>query len=72
MPLWWSLALRACLGETALPSGASANVIIVGKAEKMGKPISFKRFMVNGMPLMPLDRVGHHQHTLRMAQVLCP
>ncbi len=31
---------------------ASANVIVVGMAEKMGKPISFKKFMLYGMPLM--------------------
>jgi len=29
-----------------------ANVIVVGMAEKMGKPISFKKFMLYGMPLM--------------------
>ena len=27
MPVWWSLALGACLGETAPPVGVSANVI---------------------------------------------
>ena len=32
--------------------GASANVIVVGIAEKMGSPISFKKFMLYGMPLM--------------------
>jgi len=32
--------------------GASANVIVVGIAEKMGKPISFEKFMRYGMPLM--------------------
>lgn len=52
MPLWWSLALGACLGGNGTAIGASANVIIVGMAEKMGKPISFKRFMLYGMPLM--------------------
>jgi Na+/H+ antiporter NhaD/arsenite permease-like protein len=52
MPVWWSLALGACLGGNGTAIGASANVIIVGMAEKMGHPISFKQFMLYGMPLM--------------------
>jgi Na+/H+ antiporter NhaD/arsenite permease-like protein len=52
MPMWWSLALGACLGGNGTAIGASANVIVVGMAEKMGKPISFKKFMYYGMPLM--------------------
>ena len=34
MPIWWSLALGACLGGNGSPIGASANVIVVGMAEK--------------------------------------
>jgi len=52
MPTWWSLALGACLGGNGTAIGASANIIVVGMAEKMGKPISFKKFMLYGMPLM--------------------
>ena len=52
MPIWWSLALGACLGGNGTMIGASANVVICGMAEKMGKPISFKKFMLYGMPLM--------------------
>ena len=52
MPMWWSLALGACLGGNGTAIGASANVIVVGMAEKMGHPISFKKFMLYGMPLM--------------------
>jgi Na+/H+ antiporter NhaD/arsenite permease-like protein len=52
MPMWWSLSLGACLGGNGTAIGASANVIVVGMAEKMGKPISFKKFMYYGMPLM--------------------
>jgi Na+/H+ antiporter NhaD/arsenite permease-like protein len=52
MPLWWSLALGACLGGNGTAIGASANVIVVGMSEKMGKKISFGRFMLYGMPLM--------------------
>jgi len=52
MPIWWSLALGACLGGNGTAIGASANVIVVGMSEKMGSPISFKKFMLYGMPLM--------------------
>lgn len=52
MPLWWSLALGACLGGNGSAIGASANVIVVGMSEKAGKKISFGRFLVYGMPIM--------------------
>jgi Na+/H+ antiporter NhaD/arsenite permease-like protein len=52
MPVWWSLALGACLGGNGTAIGASANVIVVGMSEKMGKKISFSRFMLYGMPVM--------------------
>ncbi len=52
MPVWWSLALGACLGGNGTPIGASANVIVVGMSEKMGRPITFLRFMLYGMPIM--------------------
>lgn len=52
MPLWWSLALGACLGGNGTAIGASANVIVVGMSEKLGKKISFGKFMLYGMPLM--------------------
>ena len=52
MPIWWSLALGACLGGNGTAIGASANVVVVGMAEKAGKHVSFKKFMLYGMPLM--------------------
>jgi len=52
MPLWWSLSLGACLGGNGTLIGASANVVVAGMAEKMGKPITFKKFTTYGMPLM--------------------
>ncbi|MEW6221517.1 MAG: ArsB/NhaD family transporter [Thermodesulfobacteriota bacterium] len=52
MPLWWSLALGACLGGNGTAIGASANVIVVGMSEKLGRRISFGQFMLYGMPLM--------------------
>jgi len=52
MPVWWSLALGACLGGNGSAIGASANVIVVGMSEKMGRKISFLKFMLYGMPIM--------------------
>ncbi len=52
MPVWWSLALGSCLGGNGTVIGASANVVVVGMSEKMGRKISFGRFMLYGMPIM--------------------
>jgi Na+/H+ antiporter NhaD/arsenite permease-like protein len=52
MPVWWSLALGACLGGNGTIIGASANVIVAGLSEKTGTKITFGRFMLYGMPLM--------------------
>ncbi len=52
MPIWWSLALGACLGGNGTAIGASANVIVVGMAEKAGRKISFLKFMLYGTPIM--------------------
>ena len=57
MPVWWSLALGACLGGNGTAIGASANVIVVGMAEKAGRKITFLRFMAYGLPIMTLTVV---------------
>jgi Na+/H+ antiporter NhaD/arsenite permease-like protein len=44
-PLWWSLALGACLGGNATMVGAAANVVVANLAEKSGHPISFGQFL---------------------------
>lgn len=51
-PLWWSLALGACLGGNGTLIGASANVIVAGLAGKEGYKISFIKFMAVGLPIM--------------------
>jgi Na+/H+ antiporter NhaD/arsenite permease-like protein len=55
MPGWWALSLGSCLGGNATAIGASANVIVVGMAEKAGYPISFLRFMKYGIPVTLLS-----------------
>ncbi len=47
--LWWSLALGADLGGNATAVGASANVIVLGIAERAGRPISFWEFTKYGL-----------------------
>lgn len=51
-PLWWALALGACLGGNGTLVGASANVIVSGMLEKKGKKLSFVEYMKVGFPLM--------------------
>ena len=53
-PVWWALALGACLGGNGTAIGASANVIVVGISEKAGHKISFARFLKYGTPVMLL------------------
>ncbi|MFC2055748.1 SLC13 family permease [Chloroflexota bacterium] len=48
-PLWWSLALGACLGGNATLVGAAANVIVANLSEKSGHPISFGLFLRYGV-----------------------
>jgi Na+/H+ antiporter NhaD/arsenite permease-like protein len=54
-PLWWSLALGACLGGNGTLIGASANVIVVGLAAQQGYPISFMKYFKVAFPLMLLS-----------------
>ena len=51
MPVWWSLALGACLGGNGTAIGASANVIVCGLSEKAGHRITFARFLKYGVPV---------------------
>lgn len=52
MPLWWALALGACLGGNGSLIGASANLIVAGFAERAGHRIRFLPFMLMAFPLM--------------------
>lgn len=47
-PLWWALALGACLGGNATIIGASANVIVANLGERAGYKISFVKFLKYG------------------------
>ncbi len=47
-PLWWSLALGACLGGNLTVVGASANIVVANMAARAGHPISFWTFLRYG------------------------
>jgi Na+/H+ antiporter NhaD/arsenite permease-like protein len=47
-PLWWSLALGACLGGNLTLVGASANIVTANMAARAGHPIGFFEFMKYG------------------------
>ena len=51
-PLWWSLALGACLGGNGTLIGASANVVVASMSAQRGRPISFLGFMKVAFPVM--------------------
>ncbi|GGU17843.1 SLC13 family permease [Streptomyces violascens] len=47
--MWWALALGADLGGNATAIGASANVVVLGIAERNRQPISFWQFTRYGL-----------------------
>lgn len=60
MPIWWSLALGACLGGNGSLIGASANLIVAGYAERAGFPILFLKFMAYAFPMMLVSIIISH------------
>lgn len=52
--LWWALALGACLGGNGTAIGASANVTVIGLADRAGERISFGEFARFGVPITTL------------------
>jgi len=51
-PIWWSLALGACLGGNGTLVGSSANLVVAGMSEKSGYKIGFVEFMKVGLVIM--------------------
>ncbi len=51
-PLWWALALGACLGGNGTMIGASANIIVSKIGGKNKTPVSFIHFSKYGFPFM--------------------
>ncbi|WP_371378422.1 ArsB/NhaD family transporter [Sporomusa aerivorans] len=63
-PLWWSLALGACLGGNGTLIGASANVIVAGIAEKNGIGLYFVPYLKLAFPLMLVSIILCHAYIL--------
>jgi Na+/H+ antiporter NhaD/arsenite permease-like protein len=51
-PLWWCLALGACLGGNGTLIGAAANLTVAGVAERNAIRFSFVQYLVFGVPMM--------------------
>lgn len=47
-PLWWALALGACLGGNLTVVGASANVVVTNISARAGYPVRFVEFLKYG------------------------
>ncbi len=62
VPLWWALALGACLGGNGSLIGASANLIVAGFAQRAGYPIRFLEFMKHAFLLMILSIIVSHAY----------
>ncbi|WP_273125020.1 ArsB/NhaD family transporter [Metabacillus sp. HB246100] len=54
-PLWWSLALGACLGGNGTLLGASSNLVVAGLAAKEKEPIHFIEFLKVGFPIVVIS-----------------
>ena len=52
VPLWWCLALGACLGGNGSIIAASANVMVASFAERAGHRIAFVKFLKLAFPMM--------------------
>ena len=62
VPLWWALALGACLGGNGSLIGASANLIVAGFAQRAGHPIMFLQFMKHAFLLMLMSIAIAHTY----------
>jgi len=64
LPIWWSLALGACLGGNGTLIGSAANLTVAGIAERSGSPIGFWRFNMAAFPLMLVSITLCHVYVL--------
>jgi Na+/H+ antiporter NhaD/arsenite permease-like protein len=60
LPLWWALALGACLGGNGTLIGASANLVVAGLAERAGTHFRFVPYLKIAFPLMLISIVISH------------
>jgi Na+/H+ antiporter NhaD/arsenite permease-like protein len=55
--LWWALILGTVLGGNLTAVGASANVVVVGIAQRAGSPVSFWDFTKRGVAVTAVSFV---------------
>jgi Na+/H+ antiporter NhaD/arsenite permease-like protein len=55
--LWWALALGADFGSNLTLIGASANVVVARMSGRAGRGISFLKFLLYGIPVIPVSLV---------------
>lgn len=63
-PVWWSLALGACLGGNGTLIGASANLVVAGQAEQAGVRFGFAKFTLMAFPMMLVQIAVCHAYIL--------
>lgn len=56
-PVWWSLALGACLGGNGTLIASSANLVVACMSAREGNPISFIEFLRVGIPVTLISLV---------------
>ena len=56
-PMWWALALGACLGGNLTIVGASANIVVANMAARDGHPITFMQFLRYGAGVVAASMV---------------
>jgi Na+/H+ antiporter NhaD/arsenite permease-like protein len=64
LPIWWSLALGACLGGNGTLIGSAANLTVAGVAERSGVTMDFWRYTRIAFPLMLLSIVLCHLYVV--------
>ncbi len=64
LPVWWSLALGACLGGNGTLIGSAANLTVAGVAERSGVAMDFWRYNRLAFPLMLLSIVLCHLYVV--------
>ncbi|MDD4818308.1 MAG: ArsB/NhaD family transporter [Victivallaceae bacterium] len=68
---WWALALSVCLGGNGTLVGAAANLVTAGIASKAGHHVTFKNFMVYGVPVSVATMIGASAYIIIRYYMLC-
>jgi Na+/H+ antiporter NhaD/arsenite permease-like protein len=64
LPIWWALALGACLGGNGTLIGSAANLTVAGVAERSGATMDFWRYNKVAFPLMLVSIVLCHVYVV--------